>query len=52
MEFSSSRLENEGEVESLCTQIPNDDDSTDEDGLEFGKAFNFCIIYLNSVLLI
>jgi hypothetical protein len=25
-----------GEVESLCTQIPNDDNSIDKDGLEFG----------------
>jgi hypothetical protein len=36
MEFSSSRLENEGEVEYLGTQIPNDDNSTDEDEPEFG----------------
>jgi hypothetical protein len=36
MEFSSSRLEDEGEVEYLSTHIPNDDDSIDKDGSEFG----------------
>jgi hypothetical protein len=36
MDFSSSRLANEGEFEPQCTHIPNDNALTDEDDLEIG----------------
>jgi hypothetical protein len=46
MDFSSSRLANEGEFGPQCTHIPDDNALTDEDDPEIVRLFTFIFVII------